>query len=164
MLTLLNNWTSELDKARAWAKEEQKRLSKRLRNATGINSPLWKLKSKDLKPYRDSMALTKRGNPTPSINLRDCADERSVWPCNSKHMRHDMCVMKTEEWTEWLAERFMEWVVGAMVESLEIKLAEIVCNVSAPLVWLACTWTPCGVVITACCVKRVFGKPTKRPT
>ena len=36
MQTLLNNWTSELDRARAWAKEEQKRLSKRLRNATGI--------------------------------------------------------------------------------------------------------------------------------
>ena len=68
--------------------------------------------------------------------------------------------MKTEEWTEWLAERFMEWIVGAMVDSVEIKFAEIVCDVPAPLVWLACTWTLCGVVITVCCVKRTFGKPT----
>ena len=90
MQTLLNNWTSELDRARAWAKEEQKRLSKRLRNATGIIPPIWKLKSKDLKPCQDSMALIERGNPTPSINLRDCANERSVWPCNSKHMKHDI--------------------------------------------------------------------------
>ena len=34
--TLLNNWNSELDRARVWAKEEQKRLSKRLRKATGV--------------------------------------------------------------------------------------------------------------------------------
>ena len=34
--TLLNNWNSELDRARAWGLEEQKRLSKRLRHATGI--------------------------------------------------------------------------------------------------------------------------------
>ena len=69
----------------------------------------------------------------------------------------DMCVMKTEEWTEWLAERVMEWVVGAMMESMEIKLAEIVCDVPTPLVWLAYTWTLCGVVIAVCCVKRGFG-------
>ena len=34
LLTLLNNWNSELDRARAWAKEAQKGLSKRLRHTT----------------------------------------------------------------------------------------------------------------------------------
>ena len=34
MLTLLNNWNGELDRARAWAKEPQKGLLKRLRDAT----------------------------------------------------------------------------------------------------------------------------------
>ena len=60
-------------------------------------------------------------------------------------VRHEY-VIKTEEWTEWLAERFMEWVVGAMVESMEIKLAEIVCDVPTPLVWLVytCDALRCG--------------------
>ena len=58
--------------------------------------------------------------------------------------------------TERIAERIMEWVVGAMVESLEIKLAEIVCDVPTVWLWIACTWTLCGAVIAACFVKRVF--------
>ena len=47
LLTLLNNWNSELDRARAWAKEAQKGLSKRLRHTTDTHLA-WRVKVKIL--------------------------------------------------------------------------------------------------------------------
>ena len=47
LLTLLNNWNSELDGARAWAKEAQKGLSKRLRHTTDTHLA-WRVKVKIL--------------------------------------------------------------------------------------------------------------------
>ena len=87
--TLLNNWNGEVDIARAWAKEQQKGLSKRLRDATASHLAAWKMKSILLETCQFLMTLVERGNLTISSKSRNCANLRRVWPGDSKHWRHD---------------------------------------------------------------------------